>query len=266
VVPGSATLTYDVELLSVEAEEELWDMGFEAKMKLASERRSRGNTLVGGGHLLMASEEYEQALRYLVFMPHPEEAHKPLIAEAITAVRLNLAAARLRMGDEARAIKAASEALGTCADGSEGAAYRSKAHYRLAQAHTQLGKYKLAAHHLSKAEEAAAGDAASVAAIRKEGERLQRRQEKHARDRKRAAARMVQGGGDESGEDGGGEPRAGGVLAWLKQIVAPKGEAQTAEQRLFFFMSAVVLMLAIIVALVFMWIGRARIGPKAGTI
>ena len=41
-------------------------------MALAEERRQRGNTLVGGAHFLMADAEYEQALRYLIFMPHPE--------------------------------------------------------------------------------------------------------------------------------------------------------------------------------------------------
>lgn len=48
VVPGSATLTYDVELLSVENEEDLWDLTFEKKIALAEERRQRGNALVGG--------------------------------------------------------------------------------------------------------------------------------------------------------------------------------------------------------------------------
>ena len=46
MVPGSATLTYDVELLTVEKEIELWDMSFEDKMRLAAERKQRGNTLV----------------------------------------------------------------------------------------------------------------------------------------------------------------------------------------------------------------------------
>ena len=41
VVPGSATLTYDIELLDVAEEQALWDLSYEAKMELAEERRQR---------------------------------------------------------------------------------------------------------------------------------------------------------------------------------------------------------------------------------
>ena len=73
VVPGSATLVFDVELLTVDKEAELWDLSFEKKMELADERRQRGNTLVGGKYYLDADAEYEQGMRYLVFNPHPTE-------------------------------------------------------------------------------------------------------------------------------------------------------------------------------------------------
>ena len=84
-VPGSATLTYDVEMLDLESEGELWDLSFESKMRYATERRERGNTLIGGGHILMADAEYEQALRYLVFMPHPEPHEQPIIGQSLAA-------------------------------------------------------------------------------------------------------------------------------------------------------------------------------------
>ena len=131
-------------------------MSFEEKMKLALERRQRGNTLVGGGHYLMADAEYEQALRYLIFMPHPEPHQLPPIADAITAVHLNLAATKLRLGDEARGDQERQrrDRKGV----PEHAAFESKAHYRLAQAHNQLGKYGLAQRHLDLAEAAAKGD------------------------------------------------------------------------------------------------------------
>lgn len=202
MVPGSATLTYEVELLSVDTEIELWDMSFEEKMRLAAERKQRGNTLVAGGHLLMADAEYEQALRYLVFMPHPEEGQVPLIDEALLAVHLNLAATKLRLGMEEKAIKHANDALAKQPDS-------TKAHYRLGQAYTQLGKTSLAEHHLERAEKCAAGDEASLAGIRKERERLKRRVEKHARDRKRAAQRMVSGGSTEGESEGKGEAETG---------------------------------------------------------
>ena len=47
-----------------------------------------------------------------------------------------------------------------------------------------------------KDDEAASGDASTLAAIEQEGVRLARRQERHARDRKRMATRMVNTGGD----------------------------------------------------------------------
>ena len=235
MVPGSAVLKYDVELLAVEKETELWDMSFEEKMKLALERRQRGNTLVGGGHYLMADAEYEQALRYLIFMPHPEPHQLPPIADAITAVHLNLAATKLRLGDEAGAIRNANDAIAK--GGAEGGPYVSKAHYRLAQAHTQLGKYALAQRHLDLAEAAAAGDDAAVDGIRKERERLGRRQEKHQRDRRKAAARMVNGGAGEDDDDAadgaaaaaeGSTAAAGskltvGPVAWVRRLLARSG-------------------------------------------
>jgi len=192
VVPGSATLTYDVEVLSIEKEEELWDLSFEDKMRYAAERRQRGNTLTGGKYYLMAAEEYEQGLRYLVFMPHPEPQQVPHIQEASAACHLNLAAVNLRMGREKTAIKHAEDCLKLRPDD-------AKAHYRLGQAYNQLGDYQRATKHLTLAEKHAAGDAGSVAAIAKERERLQRRQEKHQRDRKKALSRMGTGGAEEEG-------------------------------------------------------------------
>ena len=227
VVPGSATLTYDVEVLSIEKEIELWDMSFEEKMKLAAERKQRGNTLVGCGHYLMADAEYEQAQRYLVFMPHPEEEQKALIAEAMIAVQLNLAATKLRLGREASAIKHAQDVLALDPDS-------VKAHYRLGQAHTQLGKTKLAEHHLELAEKAAAGDEASLVGIRKERERLQRRQEKHARDRKKAAERMVSGQGVEEEEEiySGKDGETGDVGGKVAEGEAPKQRFWRTRKRL----------------------------------
>lgn len=229
MVPGSATLVYEVELLSIDKETELWDMSFDEKMKLAAERRQRGNTLVGGGHFLMADAEYEQALRYLIFMPHPEPEQTPLIADAITAVHLNLAATKLRLGDEQGAIKNANDALGKCDEGAR--AYISKAHYRLAQAYTQLGKYALSQRHLDFAEEAAEGDAAAVDGIRKERERLSRRQQKHQRDRRKAAERMVHGGAGDAEEATDADDAAAaddpkisvGPVAWVRSLLARSG-------------------------------------------
>jgi len=184
-------------VLSIEKEEELWDLSFEDNMRYAAERRQRGNTLTSGKHYLMAAEEYEQGLRYLIFMPHPEPQQVPHIQEASAACHLNLAAVNLRMGREKTAIKHAEDCLKLRPDD-------TKAHYRLGQAYNQLGDYQKATRHLSLAEKHAAGDAGSISAIVKERERLQRRQEKHQRDRKKALSRMGQGGGEEESSARGG--------------------------------------------------------------
>ena len=74
----------------------------------------------------MAAEEYEQGLRYLIFMPHPEPQQVPHIQEASAACHLNLAAVNLRMGREKTAIKHAEDCLKLRPDD-------TKAHYRLGQ-------------------------------------------------------------------------------------------------------------------------------------
>eukprot|EP00965_Chrysotila_dentata_P214219 6188082-Pleurochrysis_carterae.AAC.1 len=60
-VPGSATLFYEVEMLKLEKEPELWEMEFEEKVHKATLRRERGNTLFRGRHFKEADDEYEQA-------------------------------------------------------------------------------------------------------------------------------------------------------------------------------------------------------------
>ena len=190
VVPGSATLTFDVELLSVDKEEELWELSFEQKVSLAEERRQRGNTLVGGKYFLDADAEYEQGMRYLIFNPHPTEEQAAVLGPATLSLHLNMAATKLRLAREMDAIKHCQDALKMSPD-------HPKAYYRLGQAYNQLGKYALAREQLEKAEKAAQGDGSSLKSIRDEMERLRKRKEKHAQDRKRVAARMGIGSGEE---------------------------------------------------------------------
>ena len=91
IVPGSCTLVYDVELVRLEEEPDLWDQSFETKMRFAEERRARGNRLFKRGLYEWADAEYEQALRYLLFNPHPTPDESAAIAAASLAVQLNLA-------------------------------------------------------------------------------------------------------------------------------------------------------------------------------
>ena len=91
IVPGSCTLVYDVELMRLEEEPDLWDQSFETKMRFAEERRARGNRLFKRGLYEWADAEYEQALRYLLFNPHPTPEDSAAIGAASLAVQLNLA-------------------------------------------------------------------------------------------------------------------------------------------------------------------------------
>jgi len=75
-VPGSAVLQYELELLGLETEGELWDLLFDEKIGYARERRERGNRLFKRQRFREADEEYEQGLRYLVYMPQVEEAEQ----------------------------------------------------------------------------------------------------------------------------------------------------------------------------------------------
>jgi tetratricopeptide (TPR) repeat protein len=157
---------------------------FEDKMRAARERRERGNRLFGKRYFHEADQEYEQALRFLVFMPHATPQQAPHIAADISAVQLNLAATKLRCGYEDAAIKHATKVLEMCPE-------HTKALYRIGQAYTQLGEYAKAREHLQRAEAAPTADDAVRAAVAKEMARLQERKERHARQRKRAFAKMV---------------------------------------------------------------------------
>ena len=153
-------------------------------MRAARERRERGNRLFGKLYFHEADQEYEQALRFLVFMPHATPEQAPHIAAELSTVQLNLAATKLRCGYEDAAIKHAEKVLELCPE-------HTKALYRIGQAYTQLGEYAKAKDFLQRAEAAPTADASVRAAVAKEMARLQERKERHSRQRKRAFAKMV---------------------------------------------------------------------------
>ena len=193
IVPGSCTLVYDVEVVRLEEEGDLWDQSFETKMRFAEERRARGNRLFKRRLYEWADAEYEQALRYLVYNPHPTAEESTAISAASLAVQLNLAASKLRCDREAEALTHAEQALQLQPE-------HPKALYRSAQAHTQRGEYAQARAFLKRAEAAAQGDGETLKAVAQEGVRLEQRQGRHKREQKRAYARMVQGGHEDSAE------------------------------------------------------------------
>ncbi|EOD11900.1 hypothetical protein EMIHUDRAFT_452341, partial [Emiliania huxleyi CCMP1516] len=206
-VPGSAVVTYEVELVKLEEEAELWDLSFDDKLRLAAERRERGNALYRGLAFAAADEEYEQGMRYLVYMPQPEDGQLAPLEEATVRMQLNLCAAKLRTGREAAALAHADKVL-------ELRPEHPKALYRKGQAHTQLGAYAEASLALTRAKAAAEAeaDSSAAAAVEKEEARLAERRQRHARQRKAAYRRMVGGGaGEARGEanaEAADQPRA----------------------------------------------------------
>ena len=178
-----------------------------------------------------------QALRYLVFNPHPSEEEKRVIAEQSLAVQLNLAATKLRCNREREAITHAEKALEMHPESARVGRPRRpgatapptqltrachfavpladpKALYRTAQAHTQLGEYEKARRFLARAKAAGADDDDVARAVAQEGARVDARKERHKREQKRAYARMVSGGGNDDDDEGGG----GRLGAWRRAM------------------------------------------------
>lgn len=129
----------------------------------------------------MANEEYEQAMRYLIFNAHPTEEELPHVMEGLVAVHLNLAATKLRTGREKEAIAEANKASRSssssplvaralCTSGHlsqvlELVPKQPKALYRIGQAHLQLGHYADAKRFLEKSMAASVGDAEAVKSV-----------------------------------------------------------------------------------------------------
>ncbi|KAJ1626571.1 hypothetical protein T492DRAFT_1031613, partial [Pavlovales sp. CCMP2436] len=131
-VPGSASLEYEVELLAVTHEGELWDMVFERKMEGAEWRRARGVQLFKQGHVYFAHEEFLQGQRYLAYMLELTDEQAVVVQAAKLTSDLNCAASALKLGLEHDVLKFGKAAL--LVDKKN-----AKALYRMAQAHAALG-------------------------------------------------------------------------------------------------------------------------------
>mmetsp|Transcript_46225 Transcript_46225/g.128450 ORF Transcript_46225/g.128450 Transcript_46225/m.128450 type:complete len:414 (+) Transcript_46225:56-1297(+) len=184
-VPGDCVLVFEVEIIKVIEQYELWNLDYDTKMSHAAEYRERGNTLFRNKYYKMADEEYEHAMRYLLFHPHPTDEQQPFIREGLTAVQLNVMATKLRIGEEEEALLNGEKVL-------EIVPNHAKALYRMGQAHVALGNYKKAEAYLNKAMKAAGDDDEAVKSCELELDRLEKRQETHKAKQKKAYTRMVQ--------------------------------------------------------------------------
>ncbi|KAG8462858.1 hypothetical protein KFE25_001631 [Diacronema lutheri] len=192
-VPARASLEYDVELLALTAEPELWDLDFGAKMELAQWRRARGVALYQRGHAYGAHEEFLQGQRYLSFMADLGAEDAERVQRAKVTSDLNCAATALKLGLERDALKYCAAVLAVDEA-------NAKAHYRAAQAHAALGdilKAEAACDRLLRFNPGHADGAALRAMVKRRTEHLQRK-------RKRFYRRIFAAAGADARDGAGG--------------------------------------------------------------
>ena len=171
----------------------------ETAVQSARVAKARGNELLAGGDAAAAVARYEAALvaleavaararqvllgRRLLARDATGERDTPLATAArdsksLTAdCRLNLAAAKLALGDPAGAL-AACDAAAEVQDHTLEAAKAVKAHFRAATALERLGRLQDAERRLDAAAELAPGDKLVVAAIRRVREKRRDKRKK----------------------------------------------------------------------------------------
>jgi FK506-binding protein 4/5 len=209
-IPPGAALEYDVELLGVVAEPELWEADFGGKMAAAEWRRSRGAELYAAGHAYAAHDEFLQGQRYLAFMVEAELTADDAAALAAARLRseLNCAASALKLGMERDALKYCDRALAL-------EPINPKALYRRAQAHAALGDMEAARAGAAELERAHPGSV-HVAELRA---LLARREE--ALDAKRARFyKRIRARGAKSADGAADKPTAAGAPAAAPALAA----------------------------------------------
>jgi len=195
-IPPSASLEYDIELLDVVDEPELWDMDYNTKMGQAEWRRERGVTLFKAGHAHHAYDEFLQGQRYLEYMLDLSDAEAEAVRAAKLRSELNCAASSLKLGLERETLKHCARAL-------EYEPSNAKALYRKAQALAGLGRFDEAEAtcELLSAEQPSEGEQL-LKRIRARAEKLDRKQQQ-------CYKRMfTEASGDEEREPSAGSPLA----------------------------------------------------------
>ena len=126
VLPG-ATVEWDVELTSLTKAKESWEMDEPEKLAAAAAHKDAGNAKFKAGAHSAAAKRYARAAAFIEYDSGFSAASKTAAADLKKALHLNLAAARLKLGDWAAAAAACDKVLDR--DG-----LNAKALYRRAQA------------------------------------------------------------------------------------------------------------------------------------
>lgn len=126
-VPPNATVAWDVELVSLTKAKESWEMDEPEKLAAAATHKDAGNAKFKAGAHGAAAKKYARAASFIEYDSGFSAASKSAAADLKKALHLNLAAARLKLGDWAGAAAACDKVLDR--DG-----LNAKALYRRAQA------------------------------------------------------------------------------------------------------------------------------------
>eukprot|EP00741_Cyanophora_paradoxa_P024995 tig00000319_g24127.t1 len=139
-IPETETTTYDVELTGFENaepgwEKESWEMDVAEKLEAGVKRKERGNDFYKRADYATAAKKYDACLELFSYLPSSAtDEQKAKIREIKVSACLNLAQARLKLGE-------AKEAETACGKALEEDKENVKALFRRAQALLMLGEF-----------------------------------------------------------------------------------------------------------------------------
>lgn len=133
-VPPNATLTYELELVSMENAKESWDMSDQEKVEAAASKKEKANKLYRDGKTARAITLYNKASSLITNDKAFTDELKAQVREIKKAVHLNLAAAHIKQANHKQAIIEAGKVLDLDP-------INVKALYRRAQAYIAQGDY-----------------------------------------------------------------------------------------------------------------------------
>ncbi|KAH9621805.1 hypothetical protein KSS87_008365 [Heliosperma pusillum] len=144
VVPPNSSVTYEIELVSLEKEKESWDMSTPEKIEAAGKKKEEGNVLFKAGKYVRASKRYEKAVKYIEYDTSFSDEEKKQCKTLKVSCNLNNAACKLKLKDYKAAEKLCTKVL-------ELDSVNVKALYRRAQAYINLADLELAEFDIKKA-------------------------------------------------------------------------------------------------------------------
>ncbi|XP_010244430.1 PREDICTED: 70 kDa peptidyl-prolyl isomerase-like [Nelumbo nucifera] len=150
--PKSATLLYEVELISFTKEKPFWKMETAEKIETCERKKEDGNMLFKNGKFLFASKKYEkeiifyylQAVKYIEFDHSFTDEEKSQANALRISCNLNNAACKLKLGEYV-------EAAGLCTKVLELDPFNVKALYRRSQSYIRTSDLEKAEIDIKKA-------------------------------------------------------------------------------------------------------------------